>query len=80
VELAERCLLEARRTLDGKASEQLRIMARRYLQEAERLDEVSASHRENLWERSQDFHTPSRALALGSCTPADGRREGHRKS
>jgi len=40
VELAETCLAEARRTLDRRVSEQLRVMARRYLQEAERLDEV----------------------------------------
>jgi hypothetical protein len=40
VELAETCLAESRRTLDRRVSEQLRIMARRYLQEAERLDEV----------------------------------------
>ena len=41
VELAETCLAESRRTLDRRVSEQLRIMARRYLQEAERLDEVT---------------------------------------
>jgi hypothetical protein len=41
VELAETCLAESRRTLDRRASAMLRIMARRYLQEAERLDEVS---------------------------------------
>jgi Lon protease-like protein len=40
VELAETCLAESRRTLDRRASAMLRIMARRYLQEAERLDEV----------------------------------------
>jgi hypothetical protein len=40
VELAETCLAEARRTLDRTVSEQLRVMARRYLEEAERLDKV----------------------------------------
>jgi hypothetical protein len=40
VELAETCLAESRRTLARRASAMLRITARRYLQEAERLDEV----------------------------------------
>jgi hypothetical protein len=39
VALAETCLLEAHRTLDREAAEKLRIMARRYLQEAERIKE-----------------------------------------
>jgi hypothetical protein len=39
VALAETCLMEAHRTLDREAAEKLRIMARRYLQEAERIKE-----------------------------------------
>ena len=48
VELAETCLAESRLTLDRRVSDQLRIMARCYLQEAERLNEVERlAHQES---------------------------------
>ena len=36
LEMAHRCLIEARRTLDREAAETMRILAKRYFMEADR--------------------------------------------